>query len=232
MKLSNTMIMNEALLPKTKKAFTLAEVLITLSILGVVAALTIPSLVNRQNEMAAITKMKKAISTYESVVEVYMAENEATRFDVLSNVGEEENTACQIISQYFKTTQTVGGYNGGNGGALCTFKTADGVVWKIDGNGYAVVIDSLNPRYGVVMWAEGGVVNGTQTEGINGPTTPVATPGIIEPNGPADLVEDVQSEPNHGYFSAAQMLNISGSRNQEAADAQVPTIESVIQAAQ
>ena len=80
MKLSNTMIINETLLPNSKKAFTLAEVLITLSILGVVAALTIPSLVNRQSEMAAIVKMKKAISQYEQVVEVYMAENEAKDF--------------------------------------------------------------------------------------------------------------------------------------------------------
>ena len=76
MKLSTTMIMNEKLLPESKKAFTLAEVLITLSILGVVAALTIPSLVNRQSDLAAQVKLKKAISNYEDVIGTYMAENE------------------------------------------------------------------------------------------------------------------------------------------------------------
>ena len=60
MKLSTTMMINETLLPTNKKAFTLAEVLITLSILGVVAALTIPTLVNRQSDLAAQTRIKKA----------------------------------------------------------------------------------------------------------------------------------------------------------------------------
>ena len=43
----------------TKNAFTLAEVLVTLGIIGVVAALTIPSLTNKvpdQKHMAALKK--------------------------------------------------------------------------------------------------------------------------------------------------------------------------------
>ena len=46
---------------KRNKAFTLAEVLITLSILGVVAALTIPSLINRSSDVAAKSRIKKHI---------------------------------------------------------------------------------------------------------------------------------------------------------------------------
>jgi len=45
------------------KAFTLAEVLITLGIIGVVAALTIPSLIQKQTEKATVVKLKKAYST-------------------------------------------------------------------------------------------------------------------------------------------------------------------------
>ena len=201
MRLSNTMIMNEALLPSTKKAFTLAEVLITLSILGVVAALTIPSLVNRQNELAAITKMKKAISTYESVVEVYMAENEATNFAAAAAGG------CSSLKGYFKMTDDNGAGSG------CVFTTADGVVWEINSNGYAVIVDSAkSPRYGVAMWAEGGVVNGEQTEGINGDTRPKAS---FAPQFTGMGSTDAPSAPNHGYYKAAAMLNISGSQNQE-----------------
>lgn len=42
-----------------KRAFTLAEVLITLSIIGVVAALTIPILINAAFEQEAVSKLKK-----------------------------------------------------------------------------------------------------------------------------------------------------------------------------
>lgn len=43
-------------------AFTLAEVLITLGIIGVVAAMTMPTLINKTNDKANITAMKKAYS--------------------------------------------------------------------------------------------------------------------------------------------------------------------------
>ena len=45
-----------------KKAFTLAEVLITLGIIGVVAAMTIPSLINAYRERVTVTKVQKAYS--------------------------------------------------------------------------------------------------------------------------------------------------------------------------
>lgn len=45
-----------------KIAFTLAEVLITLGIIGVVAAMTIPTLINNINDMQYKTAMKKAFS--------------------------------------------------------------------------------------------------------------------------------------------------------------------------
>ena len=43
-------------------AFTLAEVLITLGIIGVVAALTIPTLIQKQNEKSTVVKLKKVYS--------------------------------------------------------------------------------------------------------------------------------------------------------------------------
>lgn len=47
---------------KNKFGFTLAEVLITLGIIGVVAALTIPSLVVKHRKQVVVTKLKKASS--------------------------------------------------------------------------------------------------------------------------------------------------------------------------
>ncbi len=48
---------------KRKSAFTLAEVLITLAVIGVVAALTIPTLVKNYEEKATVTKVKKMYNT-------------------------------------------------------------------------------------------------------------------------------------------------------------------------
>lgn len=44
--------------------FTLAEVLITIGIIGVVSALTIPSLVQKYNDRVTINKLKKIYSIY------------------------------------------------------------------------------------------------------------------------------------------------------------------------
>lgn len=46
-----------------KKAFTLAEVLITLAVIGVVATLTIPVLMQNADEKATVTALKKAYAT-------------------------------------------------------------------------------------------------------------------------------------------------------------------------
>ena len=43
-----------------KKAFTLAEVLVTLGIIGVVAAMTMPTLINNTGNEKYVAKLKKS----------------------------------------------------------------------------------------------------------------------------------------------------------------------------
>ena len=57
-----------------KVAFTLAEVLITLGIIGVVAALTIPNIIDKYNEIQTVTKLKKAYSVLAQSYNLYMEE--------------------------------------------------------------------------------------------------------------------------------------------------------------
>lgn len=45
-----------------KKAFTLAEVLITLGIIGVIASMTLPALIQKNNEKQLVVKLKKVYS--------------------------------------------------------------------------------------------------------------------------------------------------------------------------
>ena len=59
-----------------KKGFTLPEVLITLGIIGVVAALTIPTLIANINGLRNRTQFKKAISTLHQAVRMNKVEYE------------------------------------------------------------------------------------------------------------------------------------------------------------
>lgn len=61
--------------PTTKKGFTLAEILITIGIIGVVAALTIPSLVKSYQNAAYLTALKKTYSVISSGMKKYMSDN-------------------------------------------------------------------------------------------------------------------------------------------------------------
>ena len=55
--------------------FTLAEVLITLGIIGIVAALTIPSLVANYRKKVVVSKVKKAYSALQQAVKLSEADN-------------------------------------------------------------------------------------------------------------------------------------------------------------
>ena len=54
--------------------FTLAEVLITLAIIGVVAAMTLPTLVNKYQDRVNETRYKKAVSMVSQAVQLAMAQ--------------------------------------------------------------------------------------------------------------------------------------------------------------
>lgn len=58
-----------------KNGFTLAEVLITLGIIGVVAALTMPSLIQNHRKHVVETRLAKFASTYRQAIKMAEAEN-------------------------------------------------------------------------------------------------------------------------------------------------------------
>ena len=60
--------------PEKQYAFTLAEVLITLGIIGIVAAMTLPSLINNQRNKALQTALKKAYSRHSDALMLVKAE--------------------------------------------------------------------------------------------------------------------------------------------------------------
>lgn len=66
-----------------KSAFTLAEVLITLGIIGIIAAMTLPVLTAKWQKAAAIAQLKKEYSIMQNAISALLAENEGVKFDSL-----------------------------------------------------------------------------------------------------------------------------------------------------
>lgn len=64
-----------------KNGFTLAEILITLGVVGVVAALTIPMLISRYNEIVTVSKVKEAYSIFSQATKRWQDE-----FDCLDDI--------------------------------------------------------------------------------------------------------------------------------------------------
>ena len=105
---------------KKKIAFTLAETLIVLVILGVVAAITIPTLVKRHQETSNKAKIKKAMTAYEAALSKIVVENNIKSDNGIDNFA---GANCANSRVYFKQTR--------DGDDNCTFMTADGLWWNI-----------------------------------------------------------------------------------------------------
>ena len=72
-RISNT----RKLVPSKKAAFTLAEVLITLAIIGIVAAMTIPTLIADYQKKATATKVKKVYAELTQIIRLSEVDNGA-----------------------------------------------------------------------------------------------------------------------------------------------------------
>ena len=81
-----------------KKGFTLAEVLITLGIIGVVAAMTMPTLIQSANDAKVGPELANAVSTLSNAVDNFMQDNNATSLQVALKKEDKDNTANDLIT--------------------------------------------------------------------------------------------------------------------------------------
>ena len=82
-------------------AFTLAEVLITLAIIGVVAAMTIPTLITKYQEKQTVTRFKWIYSTLANAFTMAVAENGAPETWDLNSAEDMAN----ILSKYMRISE-------------------------------------------------------------------------------------------------------------------------------
>lgn len=83
-----------------KKAFTLAEVLITLGIIGVVAAITIPGLMENVRNRDLQAQLKKTYSEWNQISMQFMNDNEQSIPDYTSENG--VNALINELPKYLK----------------------------------------------------------------------------------------------------------------------------------
>jgi len=89
-----------------RAAFTLAEVLITLAIIGVVAVMTIPTLISDYQEKVTVTKLKKMYSTLTNAYGLYKIENNGTvKFSITADGATQ---AFEVFKPYLRISQDCG----------------------------------------------------------------------------------------------------------------------------
>ena len=97
-----------------RAAFTLAEVLITLGIIGVVASLTIPSVISQYREKQTVVKLKKAYSVlYNAFLLAKQKHGTADEWNLISpDSPEGSNNALNILAENMKILKFCGNNKG------------------------------------------------------------------------------------------------------------------------
>ena len=114
-----------------KSGFTLAEVLITLVIIGVIAAMTVPTLMNNTNSQEFRSALKKAISALNQAVTMQYAlegslMSDYTASNIVQDVFQARLNVISTDSTSWKSTSTTCSNASG------VFVTADGMAYCIN----------------------------------------------------------------------------------------------------
>jgi len=95
---------------KKSIGFTLAEVLITLGVIGVVAAITLPTLIKNYQKQVWVNQLKKSVSVVENGFKLAMADDEVLELDNTklmqslgnSNITSDETTFNNFMTEFKK----------------------------------------------------------------------------------------------------------------------------------
>ena len=88
---------------KVNMAFTLAEVLITLGIIGIVAAMTIPTLIANYQKKQTVSKLQKAYSTLSNMTMMMHADNAYSALSGTVSAEKTEKFFYEYVLKYFRS---------------------------------------------------------------------------------------------------------------------------------
>lgn len=147
-----------------KKAFTLAEVLITLAIIGVVAAVSIPSVISNSQQQEFTTGLRKAISVLNSAITINMAIEGESPYENkdLFNYLQRHMSVLKTTSRlpYEAYTRKADG-NQFHVGTNAAFYTTDGI--RFEFNQADVMTEGSNKLHESNVYACTAVINLTDT---------------------------------------------------------------------
>ena len=91
-----------------KHGFTLAEVLVTLGIIGVVSALTIPTLVKNHQRQVYVTQLQKVVNELSQAADKAITDSNAVSLDETRYGTNKVNGASNFLNDYFKIVKDCG----------------------------------------------------------------------------------------------------------------------------
>ena len=91
-----------------KHGFTLAEVLVTLGIIGVVSALTIPTLVKNHQRQVYVTQLQKVVNELSQAADKAITDSNAVSLDETRYGPNKANGARNFLNDYFKIVKDCG----------------------------------------------------------------------------------------------------------------------------
>ena len=117
-----------------KRGFTLAEVLITLAIIGVVAAISIPSVISNSQQQEFKTGLKKAVSVLNSAITMNMAIDGESPYDNANTYAYLQRHMSILKSGVLPYTSSYKRPNGdfSSTGTNYAFYTTDGMRFEVE----------------------------------------------------------------------------------------------------
>lgn len=138
---------------KKKTAFTLAEVLITLGIIGIVAAMTLPTLTAKYNDKILINQSKKTFAMISNAMNLLKSESGDSDFSGIFAQSSEE--VLNDLARHIRFTKNCGTKNGcgaketkpqKKSGKKYSFYYSNAVAKAILLDGSTIAINSYNKR--------------------------------------------------------------------------------------
>lgn len=126
------------------KAFTLAEVLITLGIIGIVAAMTLPTLIGNYKEKILVVQVKKSYAELQNAIKMYAARNECSDMSCISDLN---STSEELLNKLYQQFSGAKYCEQGNKEKICrSVPIKSNTPWN-NGQGYTGAPDGFSPPY-------------------------------------------------------------------------------------
>ena len=190
---------------KRKFAFTLAEVLVTLGIIGVVAVLTVPNVISNYQKKVYVTQLQKAYNQISNALELLMVDEEVDNLNDTSlfcsekcyEDGLERVKLYEFLTKYFKVVKNCLGHYEDPECVVNNYK-------KLDGSpSYLGFTDYVTLKSGMTLWISGNdygspLYVSVDVNGVNkGPNVWGRDAFNFDVNYKGEIAESFRYYPNH-----------------------------------